>query len=197
VPERVKPREMDGRRAIHWKQFDFAMATLTQTVALEEYLDATYRPDREYLSGEVRERNVGKWEHARVQLLLAAWFASHEAEWNVMASTEQRLRILEDKVRVPDLVVVRPGPQPDVLVKAPLLVVEILSPGDTYSETQERAEDYRSIGVETVWIIDTQTRTGRMCSGDDWTAARRLTVPATQIYVEFDPLFSFLDRPSQ
>jgi len=29
----------------------------------------------------------------------------------------------------------------------PLLVIEILSPDDTYSDTQERAQDYRAMGV--------------------------------------------------
>jgi hypothetical protein len=46
------------------------MASVTQ-IPVAEYLKTSYRPDREYIDGEVRERNVGKWEHARVQLLLA------------------------------------------------------------------------------------------------------------------------------
>ena len=44
------------------------MATVLQT-PLSDYLGITYRPDREYVDGEIRERNVGKWEHARVQAL--------------------------------------------------------------------------------------------------------------------------------
>jgi len=68
------------------------MATPKQ-ISITEYLNTSYRPDREYVDGEVRERNVGKWEHARVQALLAHWFATHEAEWGVMGSTEQRTRI--------------------------------------------------------------------------------------------------------
>lgn len=38
------------------------MATPTQ-ISITEYLNTSYRPDRAYLDGEVRERNVGKWEH--------------------------------------------------------------------------------------------------------------------------------------
>ncbi len=53
------------------------MASATQS-SLAEYLDSSYRPDREYLDGEVRERNVGKREHARVQALLTAWLMEHE-----------------------------------------------------------------------------------------------------------------------
>ena len=47
------------------------MATQVR-ISLQEYLDTPYRPDREYIDGEVRERNVGKWEHARLQLLLGS-----------------------------------------------------------------------------------------------------------------------------
>jgi hypothetical protein len=49
------------------------MATAIHT-SLLEYLQANYRPDREFVDGELLERNVGKWEHARIQALLASWF---------------------------------------------------------------------------------------------------------------------------
>jgi Uma2 family endonuclease len=171
------------------------MATAVQ-IPVSEYLATTYHPDREYVEGELRERNVGKWEHARVQWLLAGWFGNHEREWGVIGSTEQRLRVSADRVRIPDLVVVRPGPQPDVLVTPPLLVIEILSPDDSYSDLQERCEDFRKMGVETVWIIDPRTRSGRMSSNADWMAAERLTVPGTPLYVELAHLFAQLLSPS-
>jgi Uma2 family endonuclease len=165
------------------------MATTTP-IPLSDYLGTTYRPDREYVDGEVRERNVGKWEHARVQALLAIWFGNYESDWGVIVSTEQRVQVSRGRVRVPDLVVLKAGPQPDVLTDPPLLVIEILSPDDSYSETQERAQDYREMGVATVWIIDPKTRSGRMCSGSDWTEGRRLAVSGTPMYVELDEIFS-------
>ncbi len=170
------------------------MATPTQ-ISITEYLNTSYRPDREYVDGEVRERNVGKWEHARVQALLTAWFLEHESGWGIMASTEQRTRTSSTRVRVPDLIVVVAGPQPPVIVAPPLLIVEILSPDDTYSETEDRSRDYVNMGVETVWLIDPKTRTGRMCVSNVWTSASRLEVPGTPIYVELADLFSFLDKP--
>lgn len=45
------------------------------------------------------------------------------------------------------------GPQPEVTVDLPVLVVEILSPDDTYTETQLRSADYLHMGVPCVWII--------------------------------------------
>lgn len=167
------------------------MATALQ-IPLHEYLGINYRPDREYVDGEVRERNVGKWEHARVQWLLAAWFCAHEKLWGIVGSTEQRVRVSKSRVRVPDLVVLRAGAQPDVLTDPPLLVIEILSPDDSYSDTQERAQDYRAMGVETVWIIDPKTRSGRMCSGAEWVESSRLEVKGTQLYVDLPEIFSQL-----
>jgi Uma2 family endonuclease len=144
------------------------------------------------VDGEIRERNVGKWEHARVQWLLALWFGTHEKQWGITGSTEQRVRVAENRVRVPDLVVLTAGAQPDVLIDPPLLVIEILSPDDTYSDTQERAQDYRTMGVETVWIIDPKTRTGRMCSGAEWVESSRLEVKGTPLFVNLPEIFSQL-----
>jgi len=173
------------------------MASVT-TLSIAEYLDTNYDPDREYIDGELRERNVGKWDHARVQWMLASWFGNHEREWNITGSTEQCVRVSDTRVRIPDLVMLRPGPHPDILVDPPHHVVEILSPDDTYTDTQARAEDYRNMGVLTLWIIDPRTRTGRMCIGTDWIAADRLEVPGTPLYVVLDAIFKGMgDRPSQ
>lgn len=166
-----------------------ASATL---IPIAEYLNTSYRPDREYIDGELRERNVGKWHHARVQYLLAQWFANHEAEWGVIGSTEQRMQVSTTRIRIPDVVVLTAQVPPDVPIEPPLLVIEILSPEDSYSDTEERARDYWMMGVETVWIIDPKTRSGRMCSGAEWVRAPRLVVRGTEIYVDLDELFGKL-----
>lgn len=164
------------------------MATISP-ISLSEYLQTSYRPDREYGDGELRERNVGKWEHARTMAVLAGWFRSRESQWGLIAGLSPRVKISPNRVRVPDVAVVLPRPQPDVLIEPPLLVIEILSPDDTYSDTQERAQDYRNMGVETIWIIDPKNRSGRMCTGSQWTESKRLTVASTPLYVELDEIF--------
>jgi len=165
------------------------MATVSN-ISIQEYLARSYRPDREFVDGEIRERNVGKWEHARVQALLATWIGNHEKEWGATGSIAQRVQVSENRIRVPDLVVLTAGAQPDVLTEPPLLVIEILSPDDSYSDTQERAQDYRAMGVETVWIVDPKTRTGRMCSGAEWVEASRLEVKGTPLYVDLPTIYS-------
>lgn len=171
------------------------MGTQTQ-ISIAEYLHTAYRPDREYVDGEVRERNVGKWEHARIQWLLASWFASHESEWGVMGSTEQRLKVTATSVRIPDLVIVESGPQPEVLTRPPLLVIEILSPDDTYSGLEDRVHDYQTMGVRNIWLIDPIDQIGRTRAHDAWSAATmRLAVENSPIYVDLNDIFKFLDRP--
>jgi len=172
------------------------MATSVQ-IPVKEYLHTSYRPDREYIDGEVRERNVGKYEHARIQSLLTIWFGTQEKSWNAMVLTEQRIQVSPFRVRIPDVALVPRKPQPDVLVDPPLLVIEILSPDDTYSDTQERATDYRNMGVETIWIIDPKTRSGRMCINDSWVASDRLELRNTPIYVDLKLLFEQFDNPGQ
>jgi Uma2 family endonuclease len=161
-------------------------------IPLEQYLSTSYRPDREYIDGEVVERNMGKWEHARIQALLTMWFGQHEQQWGIQTATEWRTLVSQTRVRIPDVVLVRQGAQPDVLTDPPVLVVEILSPGDSYSDTQKRADDYLRMGVQTIWIVDPVTRTGRVCSGPNWVEAVRLEVAGTPIYVELDTLFASL-----
>jgi len=168
------------------------MATATH-IQLSDYLKTGYRPDREYVDGELRERNVGKWDHARVRALLAAWFVNHEGQWGVMAGAEQRMLIpksaTRSDVRIPDLVVVLAGDHPSTLIEPPLLVIEVLSPEGSYSDTQERVRDYQQMGVEMVWIVDPKTLTGRMCSGAQWVESPRLEVPGTPIFVDLDDIF--------
>ena len=167
----------------------------TTYIPVSEYLQTTYRPDREYMDGEVRERNAGKYEHARIQALLAMWFGRHEVTWSVMVVTEQRVQVSASRIRIPDVALLSPGHHLDVVIDPPLLAVEILSPDDTYSDTEERASDYLAMGVRVVWIIDPKTRTGRMCVDQTWTAAQRLVVPETAIYVDLSSLFRYLDEP--
>jgi Uma2 family endonuclease len=169
------------------------MATSTR-LSLLDYMKTSFRPDREFVDGELVERNIGKWEHARLQALLAIWLQSQEKTWSVKVAIEQRVQVSATRVPIPDVMLVSRGPQPEVIVEPPVLVVEILSPDDTYTETQSRSADYLRMGVPCVWIIDPTSRTGRQCVGDAWTAADVLAVPGTEIRVNLLQLFADLDE---
>ena len=53
------------------------MATAT-IVPVSEYLNTTWRPDCEYVDGEVRERNIGETDHSRLQMLLSRYLSNRE-----------------------------------------------------------------------------------------------------------------------
>jgi Uma2 family endonuclease len=169
--------------------------TATTQIALSEYLQTSYRPDREYVDGELRERNVGKTEHARVQALLAIWFGSHEQDWRIVVTTEQRVQVAGDRVRIPDVTLVRPGAlSEDVLSVAPLCVIEILSPDDTYSRIREKAQDYRKMGIENIWLIDPGTRSGQASTDYGWQDTMDFEIPGTPIKLNLAEIFSRLDQ---
>jgi Uma2 family endonuclease len=128
-------------------------------VTLNEYLNTSYRPDCDYLEGELLERNVGEWDHARLQMLLSRYLSNHEKEWGILVVPEQRVQVKARRFRVPDVTVLA-GPRPvtGIITEPPFLCIEILSPSDRVVEMQERIHDYLDFGVRYVWLIDPRTR---------------------------------------
>jgi Uma2 family endonuclease len=133
-----------------------ATATL---IPLQEYLDTSYRPDCEYLDGELLERNAGEWDHSRLQIELAYYLKHREKNWGVIAVTEQRVQVLPSRYRVPDIAVVLAPPDNGRIVDAPpFLCIEILSRADRMTEMQDRIDDYLKFGVRYVWVINPVNR---------------------------------------
>lgn len=105
------------------------MVTATSTIPLSEYLATGYRPDCEYIDGELRERKVGETEHSRLQMLLSRYLSNREKQWDIIVLPAQRVQVKSDRYRVPDIVVVRGTlPSTPVLHEPPFLCIEILSP---------------------------------------------------------------------
>ena len=63
-------------------------------LSIIEYLNTTYEPDLEYVDGQLVERYLGKWEHGRIQALLAIWFGLHEDEWQIPRRQQRSGRVL-------------------------------------------------------------------------------------------------------
>jgi Uma2 family endonuclease len=60
---------------------------------------------------------------------------------------------------------------------------------DSYSDTQERAQDYREMVLKTVWIVDPKTRTGRICSGTEWVESHVRKTRGTPFFVNLPEVF--------
>ena len=128
-------------------------------VPLSEYLATSYRPDCEYLDGELLERNVGEWDHSRLQSLLSRYLGNLEKQWGILVVLAQRVQVKATRFRVPDISILAGlPPAGPILVEPPFLCIEILSPSDRMMEMQERIDDYLNFGVRYVWLLHPRTR---------------------------------------
>ena len=78
------------------------MATST-VVPDTEYLRKSYRPDRDYVDGEIRERNLGERDHADLQMRIAFLLCLPENAAYVTARPELRVQVKPTRFRVPDV----------------------------------------------------------------------------------------------
>ena len=173
------------------------MATPNTTlVPLKEYLETSYRPDCDWIAGELRERNAGEKPHLKVQGFLCFVFHGNQDRWGVEAFPEQRVQTSIDHYRIADLCVTVLAESDDPIVRTPpLLCVEILSRDDRMTEMQERVDDYLEMGVGTVWLIDPRRR--KAFSTDSGGAMRSvadtLKVPGAAIEISVAAIFAELD----
>jgi Uma2 family endonuclease len=150
-------------------------------VSVAEYLHTDYSPDVDYVDGELEERNVGGWDHARLQSLIERYLGSREKEWGVLVVPEQRVQIATTRFRVPDITVVARRPASGIVTEPPLLCIEILSPEDTHNRLRHRIEDYLRFGVPSVWVIDPRERRGWIWTSDGMREAKDGVLTAGEI----------------
>ncbi len=134
------------------------MATSTLTT-VEQYLKTSYRPDCDYVDGEVQERNLGEFEHSSTQREIILYLAVHYPAFRRRVVPEQRVQVNASRFRIPDVcVLAEDAPRERVIRTAPLLCIEILSPEDTVAKTMVRIRDYFEMGVPVCWVIDPLAR---------------------------------------
>src|SRR5580765_5603091 len=128
----------------------------TTLVSLEEYLDTSYSPDREYVDGVVVERHVGERPHSKVQKNLITVFDRRYPNLDVWP--EQRVRTAVARWRIPDVCVTIEDPGTHVFETPPFVCIEILSRSDNASDLLEKLEEYAALGVPNIWVIDPHRR---------------------------------------
>jgi Uma2 family endonuclease len=172
------------------------MAT-SALISVEEYLRSDWSPDREYVDGEIQERNLGEYDHATLQDALLGIFRDRRGTWHVKARPELRVQVGPQRFRVPDVTVLRDDhPAEQIIVTPPLLCIEILSPEDRFGCMDQKITDYLQLGVRSVWVIDPLAKCGYDCRGGHlsmWQVNSRLHLPDTTIDVDVLALFSSLD----
>ena len=131
----------------------------TTLVPVEEYLTTSYDPDREYIDGEIVERNLGEKTHSTIQGELYFHLRSRATKLGIKVFLEQRIQVSPTRFRIPDLTVIRlPDTQGEIFTSPPFLCIEILSKDDTMQDMQEKIDDYLNFGVSYVWIINPRSK---------------------------------------
>ena len=166
-------------------------------VPREEYLNTTYRPDRDWIDGETKEHTMGEQPHASIQGFFTRVLGNHGTDWQIRVFPEQRVQTSSTNYRIPDVCVVRRStPMEPIVVTPPLLCIEILSREDRMSDIQERVEDYLAMGVQAVWVVDPQRRRAyeTLPSGALQPVPAELTLAGTGICIPLADVFAELDE---
>lgn len=114
-------------------------------------------PDQEpeYVHGELRYKPIPDRIHGKLQALLGTLFAAQLGQFGFSAESEVRCKLSSDIYRLPDVAVFGPDHPEDLLPDVPpLVVIEIVSRDEKYTELLEKLEDYRTWGVKNIWVVD-------------------------------------------
>jgi len=145
-------------------------ATLTKPVTADELLampDDGYR--YELVEGELRRMSPAGDEHGQVGMELAIPLGSHVKKNELgklyLTETGFLIRTNPDTVRAPDIAFVRmerikqtPGIK-GYRVGAPDLAVEVVSPGDTVNEVEDKVAEWLEGGARMVWVVSPKLHT--------------------------------------
>jgi Uma2 family endonuclease len=165
-------------------------------ISVDEYLHTVYRPDCDYVDGEVLERNIAERTHSITQREFIFFFRAREEEWNVFAFPEPRIQVRPTRFRIPDLCAyVGQEPTEEIFRTPPFLCIEILSPEDRMERIQERIDDYLNFGVSFVWLVNPHARRGWIYTKDEIREVKdgvlrtenpALAVPLAEVFAALD-----------
>ena len=168
----------------------------TVLVPVEEYLRTSYRPDCDYVDGEVLERNLGEREHSKLQREFIVYLHTRAKQWGIHVFPEQRVQVSARRFRIPDICVyVGQEPQEPIFRHPPFICIEVLSKDDSLVSTQERIDDYLKFGVAYVWVVNPVNRRAWAYSADGIREVKdgvlrtenpSIEVPLTEVFAGLD-----------
>ncbi len=159
------------------------------------YLKSVFEPECEFLDGELADRHTGEIPHGDAMSNVARLLQRFRQTLGIRVCPVMRIRISPTRYRVADIAVWRDdniGTR--IPTVPPFLAIEILSPEDRMVRMVPKIEEYLSIGVEWVWVIDPEEKAALIYSrkhpeGTAATATLRTENPDIEI-----PLESAFDR---
>lgn len=143
------------------------MTVETRTVTAEDL--GQMPPDGflyELVNGELRKRSPAGFEHGRVAMRIGASLSAHVARQSLGAVTAAETGFLirrnPDTVRAPDVAFVstpRLVETRGYFPGAPDLAIEVISPGDAYSDVDAKVLDWLRSGTRMVVLVDPSKQT--------------------------------------
>jgi Uma2 family endonuclease len=90
-----------------------ATAPTLPLLSVDDYLNSSYHPDREYVDGVLIERAIPTPAHAALQMIIGAYLLRHAEEFAFGVLSECRVEIVKgSRYRIPDvLLCTRPVPR--------------------------------------------------------------------------------------
>jgi Uma2 family endonuclease len=126
----------------------------------------------ELIKGELKTMAPAGFDHGVIIMNLAVPLGQYVKANNLGvvlgAETGFKIETDPDTVRAPDIAFVRrdrippTGRPAEFWPGAPDLAVEVLSPGDTVYEVEERIADWLSAGTSAVWVINPKRHTAHI-----------------------------------
>lgn len=133
-----------------------AVVPTSTLVPADEYVNSSYRPDLEYVDGALVEHGWPTIAHSLLQLILCVYLDALRSQFGFEPLPEVRTQIIERaRYRIPDVMLCPiPVPSGNIVTSVPWAVIEILSPEDRFSDLVGRFQDYRTIGVRHMVLLD-------------------------------------------
>ena len=141
------------------------LVTADELLALPTGMGKRY----ELVAGELRVMSPSSWEHGEIvynlQTLLGYFIRENALGRGFGAETGFMLKRDPDTVRAPDFAFIAKehlppaDPQEAFWPGAPDLAVEVLSPGDTMGEVDEKIQEWLTAGCAAVWVVDPKLQT--------------------------------------
>src|SRR5574341_2659219 len=117
----------------------------------------------ELIDGRIVPMTPTGGEHGTIEFDLGRelgnFVASHQLGWVTGGEVGIYTRRDPDRVRAADIAFISKSrlpnkPKRGFLSVSPELIVEIMSPDDRWQDVREKIEEYFSIGVDRVWVVE-------------------------------------------
>lgn len=165
-----KQAENEGGLDVSEAKPEEAVAGLQRKrMSYEEWWALPAKPKTEWVDGEVVVNFPASHPHQKASFRLTALLDAALTGLDVVQ--EVGVQLPKNRVRVPDISVLRQPPEQFLVSEAPVLVVEILSPSTRGEDTVRKSGEYAGAGIGQYWILDPELRALDLYanSGSGWT----------------------------